>query len=38
MVQYLQQGNAAVFVGSPHVAGISRILSDDGYEVRLAND
>jgi len=37
MVQYLKEGNAAAFVGSPHVAGISRMLSDDGYEVSLAS-
>lgn len=38
MMQYLQQGNVAVFVGSPHVSGISRMLSDYGYEIRRAND
>ena len=36
MLPYLEQGGAAVFVGSPHVVGIIRMLSADGYEIRKA--
>lgn len=38
MLNYLEQGNAAAFVGIPHVKGISRLLSADGYEVRQMQD
>ncbi len=34
MLPYLEQGGAAVFVGSPHVMGIIRMLEADGYEIR----
>lgn len=33
MQRYLQEGDAVAFVGVPHVAGIIRMLSADGYEV-----
>jgi len=33
MRPYLEEGNAAAFVGSPHVTGIRRMLVEDGYEV-----
>ncbi len=33
MRNYLEQGDAAVFVGIPHVTGLSRLLSADGYEI-----
>lgn len=36
MLPYLEQGRSAVFVGSPHVVGISRLLRAAGYEVRAA--
>ena len=38
MLDYLEQGDAAVFVGIPHVMGINRLLSADGYEVRQMQD
>ena len=34
MQRYVQEGDAAVFVGVPHVVGIMRMLAADGYEVR----
>jgi uncharacterized protein YbaP (TraB family) len=34
MLHHLERGDAAAFVGIPHVMGISRLLSADGYEVR----
>ncbi len=33
MQPYLERGGAAVFVGAPHVAGVSRMLADAGYAV-----
>jgi uncharacterized protein YbaP (TraB family) len=38
MLPHLARGRAAVFVGSPHVVGISRMLQAEGYEVRPVND
>jgi uncharacterized protein YbaP (TraB family) len=38
MLPYLEQGKAAVFVGSPHLVGIRRLLQAGGYEVRAAAD
>jgi len=38
MRQYLQEGNAVAFVGVPHVAGIIRMLSSDGYEIHRRED
>ena len=34
MAPHLEQGDAAVFAGIPHVTGISRLLSADGYEIQ----
>jgi uncharacterized protein YbaP (TraB family) len=33
MVPHLKRGDAVAFVGVPHVAGISHMMSADGYEV-----
>jgi len=38
MLPYLERGKAAVFVGSPHLVGIHRLLRAGGYEVRAAAD
>ena len=38
MLYYLERGDAAAFVGIPHVMGINRLLSADGYEVRQMQD
>jgi uncharacterized protein YbaP (TraB family) len=38
MLNYLEKGDAAAFVGIPHVMGISRMLCADGYEVRQMQD
>ncbi len=38
MQRYLQEGDAVAFVGVPHVAGIIRMLSADGYEVSRAEE
>jgi len=37
MLPYLEQGDVAVFVGSPHVVGISRMLKSDGCEFMPAS-
>jgi uncharacterized protein YbaP (TraB family) len=34
MRNYLEEGHAAIFVGIPHITGISRLLSADGYEIQ----
>ncbi|UCF93546.1 MAG: TraB/GumN family protein [Desulfobacterales bacterium] len=34
MLPYLQQGEAVVFVGAPHVRGLSRMLSTSGYQFK----
>jgi len=34
MLEYLEQGNAVVFVGAPHVPGVSKLLSEDGYQIK----
>ena len=34
MRKYLQRGDAAVFVGAPHVRGIANLLSEDGYQIK----
>jgi len=36
MLPYFQEGDAAAFVGVPHVMGIMQMLSADGYEVQRA--
>ena len=33
MLQYLEQGDAVVFVGVPHVRGVSKLLRADGYQI-----
>ncbi|MBI4963299.1 MAG: TraB/GumN family protein [Desulfomonile tiedjei] len=33
MLEYLREGDAVAFVGVPHVAGILRMLSAEGYEI-----
>jgi len=38
MLPHLQEGDAVVFVGVPHVAGIMRMLSSDGYEICRRED
>jgi uncharacterized protein YbaP (TraB family) len=38
MLTYLEQGDAAVLVGIPHVMGISRLLSADGYLIQKIQD
>ncbi len=34
MLNHLEQGDAAIFVGIPHVMGINRLLTANGYEIR----
>jgi uncharacterized protein YbaP (TraB family) len=34
MLPYLEHGSAVAFVGAPHVVGVTRMLSADGYEIR----
>lgn len=34
MLQYLEQGDAVVFVGAPHVRGVSKLLREDGYQIK----
>jgi hypothetical protein len=29
----LEQGDAVVFVGAPHVRGVSKLLRADGYQI-----
>jgi uncharacterized protein YbaP (TraB family) len=38
MLPYVERGDAAVCVGSPHVVGIRRLLREDGYEIECAAD
>lgn len=33
MLEYLERGDAVVFVGAPHVRGVSKLLGDDGYKI-----
>ncbi len=33
MSGYLKQGDAVVFVGAPHVRGMSKLLLEDGYQI-----
>jgi len=37
MLTYLEQGDAAAFVGIPHVMGINRLLFADGYDIQKAH-
>ncbi len=34
MVEYLEDGDAVVFVGAPHVPGIGKLLSENGYQIK----
>ena len=34
MLKYLEQGNAVVFVGAPHVPGVSKLLCENGYQIK----
>jgi len=34
MLEYLEQGDAVVFVGAPHVRGVSKLLRADGYQIK----
>jgi uncharacterized protein YbaP (TraB family) len=34
ILEYLEQGNAAAFVGAPHVRGICKYLQADGFQIR----
>ena len=33
LLEYLEQGDAVVLVGAPHVRGMSRLLCEDGYRI-----
>jgi hypothetical protein len=33
MLPYLEEGDAVVFVGAPHISGISEMLHADGYQI-----
>jgi len=34
MLEYLEQGDAVVFVGAPHVRGVGKLLRADGYQIK----
>lgn len=34
MLEYLEQGDAVAFVGAPHVHGVSKLLREDGYQIK----
>ncbi len=34
MLEYLEQGDAVAFVGAPHVPGVSKLLREDGYQIK----
>jgi uncharacterized protein YbaP (TraB family) len=34
MLPYLEEGDAVVFVGAPHIPGISEMLQADGYQTQ----
>ena len=34
MREYLEQGNAVAFLGAPHVPGVSKLLRQDGYQIK----
>ncbi len=38
MLNYLEQCDVTVFVGIPHVRGVSRLLSADGYEIQKSHN
>jgi hypothetical protein len=34
MLEYLEKGDAVAFVGAPHVPSASKLLCEDGYQVK----
>jgi len=34
MFEFLEQGDAVVFVGAPHVRGVSKLLLEDGFQIQ----
>jgi len=34
MLEYLEQGDAVVFLGAPHVRGVGKLLSAHGYQIK----
>ena len=34
MLEYLKEGDAVAFVGAPHVQGVSKLLQEDGYQIK----
>jgi uncharacterized protein YbaP (TraB family) len=34
MLEYLEHGDAIVFIGSPHVPGVSKLLCENGYQIK----
>ena len=34
MREYLEQGDAVAFIGAPHVPGVSKLLREDGYQIK----
>jgi hypothetical protein len=38
MQPYLEQGNCSAFVGIPHVPGIVRLLTEEGFQVEPESD
>jgi len=34
MLKYLKAGDAVAFVGAPHVQGVSKLLREDGYQIK----
>jgi uncharacterized protein YbaP (TraB family) len=34
MLAYLEAGDAVAFVGAPHVRGVSKLLREDGYQIK----
>jgi uncharacterized protein YbaP (TraB family) len=37
MLVHLEQGNAVVFVGAPHMQGVCKLLLEDGFQIRGPN-
>jgi uncharacterized protein YbaP (TraB family) len=34
MLEYLEAGDAVAFVGAPHVPGVSKLLAENGYQIK----
>ena len=34
MREYLEQGDAVAFVGAPHLPGVTKLLGEDGYQIK----